>query len=88
MPTLMGSAAAAAEMKPRPAIMPDARPRRRWRMLDMIFCLFPFALNRKICSQQEKPGLHKSEFSSYKADNHPRQLIPALTYFSKIIAKL
>jgi hypothetical protein len=30
----------------------------------------------------------KGEFSSYKTDNHPCQLIPALTYFNKIIAKL
>jgi hypothetical protein len=59
MPTLTGSADTAAEMKPRLAIMPDARPRRRWRMLDMMFFLFPFAPNKQICSQQEKPGLHK-----------------------------
>jgi hypothetical protein len=57
-------------------------------MLDMMLCLFPFGLNKQICSQQEKPGLHKGEFSSYNTDNHPCQLIPALTYFNKIIAKL
>jgi len=54
----------------------------------MMFRLFPFALNKQICSQQEESGLHKDEVSGDKTDNHPCQLIPALTYFNKIIAKL
>jgi hypothetical protein len=57
-------------------------------MLDMMFRLFPFALNKQICSQQEEPGLHKDEDSSGKTDNHQCQLVPELTYFNKIIAKL
>jgi hypothetical protein len=57
-------------------------------MLDMMLRLFPFALNKQICSQQEEPGLHKDEDSSGKTDNHQCQLVPELTYFNKIIAKL
>jgi hypothetical protein len=56
-------------------------------MLDMIFCLFPFALNKQICSQQEEPSLRKDEISIGKTDNHLRQLIPMLNYFNKIIEK-
>jgi hypothetical protein len=45
-------------------------------------------LNKQFCSQQEESGLHKDEISSDKTDNHPCQLILALTYFNKIIAEL
>jgi hypothetical protein len=57
-------------------------------MLDMIFRLFPFALNKQICSQQEESGLRKDEVSNGKTDDHPCQLILSLTYFNKIIVKL
>jgi hypothetical protein len=57
-------------------------------MLDMMFRLFPFALNKQICSQQEESGSRKDEVSNDKTDNHPCQLIPSLTYFKKIIAKV
>jgi hypothetical protein len=56
-------------------------------MLDMIFCLFPFALNKQICSQQEESGSRKDKISSGKADDHPRQLVPMLNYFNKINGK-
>jgi hypothetical protein len=52
-------------------------------MLDMMFRLFPFALNKQICSQQEKYGSRKDEVSD-KADNHPCQLILTLIYLIKL----
>jgi len=57
-------------------------------MLDMMFRLFPFALNKQICSQQEESSLRKDEVSSDKTDNHPCQLISMLIYFDRIIAEL
>jgi hypothetical protein len=37
-----------------------------------MFCLFPFVLNKQICSQQEESGSRKDEISIGKADNHLR----------------
>lgn len=54
----------------------------------MMVRLFPFVLNKQICSQQEEPGSRNDKINSGMADNHPRQLIPMLRYFNKIIVKL
>jgi hypothetical protein len=56
-------------------------------MLDMMVRLFPFALNKQICLQQEESCSRKDKISSRKADDHPRQLIPTLNYFNKINEK-